>query len=54
MGDGFAEFPLRLELSRNGFYYWTTARGGEYRWWVTVECTDEAKTRENGVSGSGT
>jgi hypothetical protein len=34
--DALAEFPLRLR-SRNGNYYWSMARAGEYHWWLTVE-----------------
>jgi hypothetical protein len=39
-GDGFVEFPLRLERNRTGERYWAMARGGEYHWWLLVKSND--------------
>ena len=44
--DDFAEFPLRLERTLRGQYYWAMAQRGEFHWWPLVNCNDEAKTGE--------
>ena len=54
MGDGFAEFPMRLERNRTGQYYWSMARGGEYHLWLTVKCNGGSKTATNAVPEPGT
>jgi hypothetical protein len=54
MGDGFVEFPLRLEHDRTGVYFWALAYGGEFHWWLLVECNRGPKTGEMPVRVSGT
>ena len=52
--EPLADFPMRLERSRGGFYYWAMARGGEYHWWTLINSTDSPKIGENVIFGSGT